>query len=162
MKLGNDAIAEFECNGLLILPKLFAEREVDNLIEALEPLLCEDTPANIREKSSGEVRTAMGLHLRSELYSRLVQHPRLIEPAAQIRYDPFVRPVGPRCATDSADAFERAADFNTKESTGAGYGDARRRAATLRPPPRDRRAGRRFDSFDQLLENRGDLQEMLG
>ena len=84
MKLSNDAIAEFERNGILILPKLFSEREVDRLIDALQPLMREETPANIREKSSGEVRTAMGLHLRSELYSRLVRHPRLIEPAAQI------------------------------------------------------------------------------
>ena len=84
MKLSNDAIAEFERNGILILPKLFSESEVDRLIDALQPLMCEETPANIREKSSGEVRTAMGLHLRSELYSRLVRHPRLIEPAAQI------------------------------------------------------------------------------
>jgi len=84
MKLSNDAIAEFERNGILILPKLFSEREVDRLIDALQPLMREETPANIREKSSGEVRTAMGLHLRSEVYSRLVRHPRLIEPAAQI------------------------------------------------------------------------------
>ena len=84
MKLSNDAIAEFERNGILILPKLFSESEVDRLIDALQPLMREETPANIREKSSGEVRTAMGLHLRSEVYSRLVRHPRLIEPAAQI------------------------------------------------------------------------------
>ena len=84
MKLSNDAIAEFERNGVLILPKLFSEREVDSLNEALEPLMREETPANIREKSSGEVRTAMGLHLRSEIYARVVRHPRLIEPASQI------------------------------------------------------------------------------
>jgi ectoine hydroxylase len=87
MKLSNDAIAEFERNGILTLPKLFSEREVDRLTEALEPLMREEVPANIREKSSGEVRTAMGLHLRSDVYSRLVRHPRLIEPATQILGD---------------------------------------------------------------------------
>jgi len=84
MKLSREAIYEFERSGLAILPTLFSEPEVDVLIGALEPLLLEDTPANIREKSSGTVRTAMGLHLRSPTYARLVRHPRLIEPATQI------------------------------------------------------------------------------
>ena len=39
MKLSNDAIAEFERNGILILPKLFSESEVDRLIDALQPLM---------------------------------------------------------------------------------------------------------------------------
>ena len=40
--------------------------------------------ANIREKKSGVVRTAMGLHLRDETFARLVRHPRLVMPAQQI------------------------------------------------------------------------------
>jgi len=47
-------------------------------------LFAEDTPANIREKASGEVRTAMGLHLRSHVFARLCRHPRFVEPARQI------------------------------------------------------------------------------
>ena len=45
----------------------------------------ENHEANIIEKDSNEVRTAMGLHLRDDLFARLVRHPRLIQPAAQIR-----------------------------------------------------------------------------
>ena len=84
MKLSEDVIYEFERSGLAILPALFSEREVDILLGALEPLLIEDTPANIREKSSGTVRTAMGLHLRSPIFAKLVRHPRLIEPVIQL------------------------------------------------------------------------------
>ena len=50
------------------LPRLFAERR----------------PENFREKESDAVRTAMGLHLRSEVYARAVRDPRLVEPARQL------------------------------------------------------------------------------
>jgi ectoine hydroxylase len=84
MKLNDEQLAAFERQGFLVLPSLFSPREVEILRAALAPIEAEDTPANIREKSSGEVRTAMGLHLRSPVYANLVRHPRLIEPAFQI------------------------------------------------------------------------------
>ena len=45
----------------------------------------EKTEANIIEKSSGVVRTAMGLHLRSKIFDDLTRHPKFFEPACQIR-----------------------------------------------------------------------------
>jgi L-proline 4-hydroxylase len=84
MRLGDDLLTRFTDTGLLVLPKLFSQREVDLLCAALQPLLAEDDPANIREKGGGAVRTAMGLHLRSPVFARLVRHPRLIGPALQI------------------------------------------------------------------------------
>ncbi|MDX1489364.1 MAG: phytanoyl-CoA dioxygenase family protein, partial [Acidiferrobacterales bacterium] len=39
---------------------------------------------NFREKDTDVVRTAMGLHLRNDVFARLVRHPRLLEPALQI------------------------------------------------------------------------------
>jgi len=84
MRLSSEQRAQFERDGFLILPSLFAEAEVEALRARLPALFAEDTPANIREKDSGEVRTVMGLHLRDHLYARLVRHPRLIEPALQI------------------------------------------------------------------------------
>lgn len=84
MQLTNDQLSQFRRDGFLVLPRLFSSREVAALSTALEQVLAENNPANLREKHSGEVRTAMGLHLRSPAYARVVRHPRLLEPALQI------------------------------------------------------------------------------
>ena len=84
MKLTGDQIEGFHRDGFLILPGLFSRGEVGALRARLPGLFAEETPANIIEKDSGEVRTAMGLHLRDPLFARLVRHPRLVEPARQI------------------------------------------------------------------------------
>lgn len=84
MELSSEQRAAFERDGFLVLPDLFSADEVATLRAALPALFTEDSPANIREKASGEVRTAMGLHLRSSVFSSLVRHPRLLEPAQQI------------------------------------------------------------------------------
>jgi ectoine hydroxylase len=54
---------------------------------ALPAVFAEDTPANFREKDGSKVRTAMGIHLRSPAYAKLVRHPRFVEPARQILGD---------------------------------------------------------------------------
>jgi len=87
VKLNEGQLANFEEKGFLILPGLFSAAEVAVIKAALLPLFAEDVPANIVEKSSGVVRTAMGLHLRSEVFAKLVRHPRLVEPAMQVRGD---------------------------------------------------------------------------
>ena len=60
-------------------PGFFQAEEVGLLKAELPALLAEETPANVIEKESGVVRTAMGLHLRSDVYAsvfaRLVRHP---------------------------------------------------------------------------------------
>jgi ectoine hydroxylase len=84
MRLTGAQLAEFHTQGFLILPALFSPDEVAVLQAELPRLFAEDTPANIREKASGEVRTAMGLHLRSDAFARLCRHPRFVEPARQI------------------------------------------------------------------------------
>ncbi len=84
MKLAGDQLERFHRDGFLILPGLFSVPEVAALGARLPALFAEDTPANVREKQGGEVRTAMGLHLRDPLFAKLVRHPRLVEPALQI------------------------------------------------------------------------------
>src|SRR5574341_731706 len=84
MRLTTAQLAEFHGQGFLVLPALFSRAEVDVLRAELPRLFAEDTPANIREKVSGEVRTVMGLHLRSEVFARLCRLPRFVEPARQI------------------------------------------------------------------------------
>jgi len=80
-------IESFHRDGFLVLPNLFSPSEVAILKGALPAIYAEENPANIREKKSGEVRTAMGLHLRHDSFAKLVRHPRLIEPAFQLLGD---------------------------------------------------------------------------
>ena len=87
MQLSEAQLRQFERDGYLVLPSLFSPREVDVLRTALAPVFAEDSPANVREKLSGEVRTAMGLHLRHQAYAKLVRHPRLLAPAFQLLGD---------------------------------------------------------------------------
>lgn len=87
MELSREQLARFGEDGVLVLPGLFSAAEVETLRRPLARLFAEDVPENFREKESGEVRTAMGLHLRDETYARAVRHPRLVEPARQILGD---------------------------------------------------------------------------
>jgi ectoine hydroxylase len=84
MQLTDTQFTQFHDHGFLILPGLFSDEEVAVLRQAQEAVFAEETEANIREKKSGEVRTAMGLHLRHPVYNRLSHHPRLVGPARQI------------------------------------------------------------------------------
>ena len=87
MRLSNEQLARYRADGVLVLPGLFSPEEVAALRRPLPRLFAEDVPQNFREKVSGEVRTAMGLHLRDETYARVSRHPRLVEPAWQILDD---------------------------------------------------------------------------
>ena len=84
MRLVDSQVARFEDDGFLILPSLFSVAEVEALRSELPRLFAERRPENFREKEGDAVRTAMGLHLRSEVYARAVRHPRLVEPAMQL------------------------------------------------------------------------------
>ena len=81
-------LADLDRDGFLILEDRFSPEEVDLLHSRLPFLFSENHPGNIIEQSSGVVRTAMGLHLRDDLYGRLVRHPRLTGPALQILNEP--------------------------------------------------------------------------
>ncbi len=87
MRLTEAQLERFHDDGFLILPGLFSEAEVEALRRPLARLSAEDVPQNFREKETGVVRTAMGLHLRDETYAKVVRHPRLVGPAMQITDD---------------------------------------------------------------------------
>lgn len=84
MRLDQAQLDRLNRDGFLVLPGLFSVEEVAPLRAELPLLFAEDNPANIAEKDSGEVRTAMGLHLRNHAFERLTRDPRLVEPALQI------------------------------------------------------------------------------
>ena len=85
MKLNENQLNDIQENGYVILSDWFSIDEVNNLRKEMEKVFHEKTEANVIEKSSGEVRTAMGLHLRSKIFNELTRHPKFFEPACQIR-----------------------------------------------------------------------------
>ena len=94
MQLTENQLSQLDRDGFLILPNRFSVAEVDLLRARLPTLFAEDHPGNIIERASGEVRTSMGLHLRDDIYSRIVRHPRLVEPALQaLGEDAYVQQV---------------------------------------------------------------------
>jgi ectoine hydroxylase len=87
MQLSSSQIECLHEDGFLVLPNLFSLEEVAMMRSAADLMFAEESPANISEKRSGKVRTAMGLHLRHEVFGKLVRHPRLVEPAMQLLGD---------------------------------------------------------------------------
>jgi len=88
MLLSEQQLEDFERDGFLIMPDVFSRDEVAKLRERLPSLFEQHTDSNIRERKSDQVRSAMALHLRDELYTKLVRHPRLVDPALQITGEP--------------------------------------------------------------------------
>jgi ectoine hydroxylase len=89
MPLSAEQLQSLNTQGFLLLPGLFSGAEVDGLRERLPALLVDGHEGNIIERASGEVRTSMGLHLRDERFAALVRHPRLVNPALQVRAEPL-------------------------------------------------------------------------
>ena len=85
MRLNETQLKEIDELGYVILPNCFSSEEVINIRKEMKTVFDEKTEANIIEKSSGAVRTAMGLHLRNKLFNDLTRHPNFFEPASQIR-----------------------------------------------------------------------------
>lgn len=85
--LTTEQLDAFARDGLLVLPGRFDASDIAGIDAVLPGLMQQDCPDNIREKSSGVVRTAMGLHRRHDVFLRLVNDPRLLTPARQILGD---------------------------------------------------------------------------
>ena len=88
-QLTREQLNQLDQQGFLVLPEWFSEQEVAIINQALPAVFKQAHRGNIIEKSSGLVRTAMGLHQRSDIFARLVRHPALIEPAQQILQQDF-------------------------------------------------------------------------
>ena len=87
MILDADQLATFHQDGVIAIPDLFSQEEVDAITARLPKLFAERCPENFRERSSDVVRTAMGLHLRDPLFARLVRDQRFVVAAQQILGD---------------------------------------------------------------------------
>ncbi|MGQ0674762.1 MAG: phytanoyl-CoA dioxygenase family protein [Rhodospirillales bacterium] len=87
MRLSAGQLEQFQRDGFIALPGLFSGPEVAAMRARLPRLFAQRVPENFREKGSEAVRTAMALHLRDDVFARVVRHPRLVEPAMQILGD---------------------------------------------------------------------------
>ena len=83
MKWTAEQLNEFERNGVLFVERLFDAAEVEHLNADLPKILERDGPVNLKEGNSNSIRSAIAPHHSSELFRRLSQHPRIIEPAMQ-------------------------------------------------------------------------------
>jgi ectoine hydroxylase len=89
MKLSQSQLQQLDRDGFLVLPSLFSSEEVERLRSRQAGLLAQQCDSNIIERDSGEVRTAMAIHQRDELFANLARHPRLLGPARQVRPGPL-------------------------------------------------------------------------
>ncbi len=84
MKLTQEQLQQFERDGYLFFPSLFADSEIKTLTDAVPPLFAQHRPENVREKDSDAVRTNFAAHMYSPVFARLGRHPRMIEPVKQL------------------------------------------------------------------------------
>ncbi len=84
MLLTTEQLESFARDGFIVIPGVFSSDEIAAIDARLPALFAQRCPENFRERSSDVVRTAMGLHLRDDLFADLVRDPRLVEPAVQI------------------------------------------------------------------------------
>ena len=83
MRLTEAQMKQFQEEGWLFLPELFAPDEIEVLREESAAVLSSNRPEIWREKS-GAPRTAFAAHTYNEAFALLGRHPRLIEPVEQV------------------------------------------------------------------------------
>ncbi len=85
MKLSADNIKQFNEQGYLFFPELFDKNEISKLQNELPSILSRNGPEIVREKDDAKAaRLAFGVHAYSELFARLVVHPRMLNPVKQL------------------------------------------------------------------------------
>lgn len=84
MKLNDDQLRQFEEEGYVVIPELFSQQEIDALKAEVPGIFAQRRPENVREKTGDVVRTAFAVHTYNEAFSRLIRHPRILEPGEQL------------------------------------------------------------------------------
>ena len=84
MYLTLEQLQIYKDKGFVLLPQYFSQNEVDIMKAELPVLFAEDTPKMVLEEEGNTVRSVHGSHSTNEVFRRLSQHPRLVEPAMQL------------------------------------------------------------------------------
>lgn len=84
MYLTREKIAQYENDGLLLIPNLFSSTELTAMTSELDTLMNAETPDIVYEADKKTVRALHGCHLRSNLYNHLIIQRRLVMPTLQL------------------------------------------------------------------------------
>jgi ectoine hydroxylase len=84
MRLDHEQLRQFDEQGYLYLPNVFAAAEVRALRREVPPILGQERQEVVREKDGKTPRTAFAAHTYNDMFGRLARHPRLIEPVEQL------------------------------------------------------------------------------
>ena len=84
MQLTEADITRFQRDGILFFRGLLGDDEMAGLREELPGILDMDRPEILREKHSSNVRCAFAPHTYNERYRRLMHHPKIVGPVAQL------------------------------------------------------------------------------
>lgn len=84
MLLSREQLESYGEKGYLLLLNCFSQSEVEAMRAELPALFAEDSPRRVIEKDNNVVRSVYGAHLTNEVFHRLTQQPRIVEPAMQI------------------------------------------------------------------------------
>ena len=84
MILTKQQLDQFDKKGYLFFPKLFSEKEIKYLVNAVPELYNRREEYNIREKGSDSVRTNFAAHMYSEPFAKLARHPRMVKPVENL------------------------------------------------------------------------------
>src|SRR4029077_86937 len=84
MELDDERAGVFEREGFLLLPGLLTGQEVDVLERELPEVTDTNRTSLVLDAGNETVRMVHGAHFRSPVFSRLVRHPRLVQPAERL------------------------------------------------------------------------------
>ena len=84
MYLTKEQVKTYRQQGFVLLPRCFSQPEIDIMKAELPILFAENTPRRILEEDGETVRSVHGSHITNDVFRRLSQHSRLVEPAMQL------------------------------------------------------------------------------
>jgi len=84
VSLEKDQLEQYSGDGFILLPEHFTPLEVDIMRRELPAIFDEDSLSRVTEKDGHIVRSVYGSHATNEVFRKLTQHPRVVEPARQI------------------------------------------------------------------------------
>ena len=84
MQLTTEQLETYNNQGYLFFPNCFSKSEVEAMKAELPSLLAVDTPGRVLEQDNTTVRAIHGVHKTTEVFRRLSQTPRIVEPAMKI------------------------------------------------------------------------------
>ena len=84
MDITREQVNFYREKGYLLVSNCFSAAEVAAMKAEVESIFSEDSPRRVMEKDGRIVRSVYGSHKTSEVFSRLVRHPNILEPARAI------------------------------------------------------------------------------